>query len=94
MKMAWHQHYRGLIKKGIKNNPRQWYMINLGKFLSQLRDDRSEYILGWDANTPNNHDDIQDFLQDHDMVDAFSDFMDALLQKHYKGITLHLSSRI
>jgi hypothetical protein len=78
MKTALHQQYCGLIKKGIKKpNPCQWFMINLGKFLSQLCDDGSEYILGWDANTPHNHDDIQDFLQDHDMVDAFSDFMDA-----------------
>jgi exonuclease III len=78
MKTAWHQQYHSLIKKGIKKpDPRQRFMINLRKLLSQLRDDGSEYILGWDANTPHNHDDIQDFLQDHDMVDAFSNFMDA-----------------
>jgi hypothetical protein len=33
-------------------------MINLGKLLSQLCNDGSEYILGWDANTPHNHNDI------------------------------------
>jgi hypothetical protein len=52
MKTAWHQQYHSLIKKGIKNpDPHQQFMINLGKFLSQLRDDGSEYILGWDAST-------------------------------------------
>jgi hypothetical protein len=34
-----------------------------------LRNDGADYILGWDANTPYDSDDIQDFLQDHDMVD-------------------------
>jgi hypothetical protein len=49
-------------------------MINLGKFLTEIRKAGADYILGWDANTAHDHNDIQDFLQDHDMVDAFTDF--------------------
>jgi hypothetical protein len=36
-----------------------------------------------DANDPYNHNDIQDFLQDHDMVDAFSDFMEEHPATHF-----------
>jgi hypothetical protein len=45
----------------------------------------NSYILGWDANTPYDYDDIQDFLQDHDVVDAFSDFMDECPATHFSG---------
>ncbi len=46
----------------------------------------AEYILGWDANTAYNHDDIQDFLQDHDMVDTFTDFYDERPATHINGL--------
>jgi hypothetical protein len=75
MTTAWHQQYRGLQARGIQNlDPRQRFFSDLGQFLMKIRSDGSNYILGMDANDPYNHDDVQDFLQDHDMVDAFSDF--------------------
>lgn len=84
--MAWHQQYRGLLRKGIWNpDRRQQFLLDLGKFLSDLRNEGAKYILGWDANTPYDHDDIQDFLQDHDMVDAFSDFMDECPAMHFSS---------
>jgi hypothetical protein len=36
-------------------------------------------LLGMDANNPYDYDDIQDFLWDHDMVDAFSDSWKSIL---------------
>ncbi len=39
-----------------------------------------------DANTAYNHDDIQDFLQDHDMVDTFTDFYDERPATHINGL--------
>jgi hypothetical protein len=36
----------------------------------------ADYILGCDANTAHDHDKIQDFLQDHDMINAFTKFFD------------------
>jgi hypothetical protein len=51
-------------------------MFDLGKFLTEIHNDGADYILGWDANTPYDSDDIQDFLQDHDMVDAFTEFFE------------------
>jgi hypothetical protein len=87
MKTAWHQQYRGLQRKGIQNpDPRERFLTDLGKFLSEIRNEGADYILGWDANTPYDHDDIQDFLQDHDMVDAFSNFMDERPATHIKGL--------
>jgi hypothetical protein len=42
-------------------------MINLGQFLAKIQMAGADYILRWDANTAHDHDEIQDFLQDHDM---------------------------
>jgi hypothetical protein len=60
-------------------------MVDLGKFLTEIRTAGADYILGWDANTVYDHDDIQDFLQDHDMVDAFTDFFDEHPATHVNG---------
>jgi hypothetical protein len=60
-------------------------MTDLARFLKEICNDGADYILGWDANTPYNHDDIQDFLQDHDMVDAFSDLFDEWPATHFRG---------
>jgi hypothetical protein len=60
-------------------------MMDLARFLTKLCNDGADYILGWDANTPYDHDDIQDFLQDHDMVDAFSDLFDEWPATHFRG---------
>jgi hypothetical protein len=77
MKTAWHQQYRGLVRKGLCNpDPQEQFMFDLGKFLTEIHNDGADYILGWDANTPYDSDDIQDFLQDHDMVDAFTEFFE------------------
>jgi hypothetical protein len=77
MKTAWHQQYRGLVRKGLCDpDPRARFMIDLGKFLTEIRNAGADYILGWDANTPYDSDDIQDFLQDHYMVNAFSEFLE------------------
>jgi hypothetical protein len=51
-------------------------MIDLGKFLTKIQNAGADYILGWDANMPYDSNDIQDFLQDHDMVDDFSKFFE------------------
>jgi hypothetical protein len=60
-------------------------MFDLGKFLTEIRNDGADYILGWDANTPYDSDDIQDFLQDHDMVDAFTEFFKGRPPTHING---------
>jgi hypothetical protein len=60
-------------------------MFDLGKFLTEIRNDGADYILGWDANTPYDSDDIQDFLQDHDMVDAFTEFFEDRPATHVNG---------
>jgi hypothetical protein len=60
-------------------------MFDLGKFLTKIRNDGADYILGWDANTPYDSDDIQDFLQDHDMVDAFTEFFEDQPATHVNG---------
>jgi hypothetical protein len=60
-------------------------MFDLGKFLTEIRNDGADYILGWDANTPYDSDDIQDFLQDHDMVDAFTEFFEDSPATHING---------
>ena len=84
MTTAWHQQYQGLRARGIQNpDPRQRFFSDLGQFLMKIRSDGSDYILGMDANDPYNHNDIQDFLQDHDMVDAFSDFMEEHPATHF-----------
>jgi hypothetical protein len=86
MTTAWHQQYRGLRARGIQNpDPRQRFFSDLGQFLTKIRSNGSDYILGMDANDPCDHDDIQDFLQDHDMVDAFSDFMEEHPATHFRG---------
>jgi hypothetical protein len=59
-------------------------MMDLARFLTKICNDGADYILGWDANTPYDHDDIQDFLQDHDMVDAFSDLFDERPATHFR----------
>jgi hypothetical protein len=45
----------------------------------------ADYILEWDANTAHDHDEIQDFLQDHDMIDAFTEFFDERSPTHING---------
>jgi hypothetical protein len=60
-------------------------MIDLGKFLTEIRNAGADYILGWDTNMPYDSDDIQDFLQDHDMVDAFSKFFEERPATHING---------
>jgi hypothetical protein len=60
-------------------------MMDLARFLTEICNDGADYNLGWDANTPYDHDDIQDFLQDHDMVDAFSDLFDEQPATHFRG---------
>jgi hypothetical protein len=50
MKTAWHQQYRGLVRKGLRNpDPRERFMFDPGKFLIEIRNDGADYILGWDA---------------------------------------------
>jgi hypothetical protein len=86
MKTAWHQQYRGLVKKGLRDpEPREQFMVDLGKFLTMIRMAGADYILGWDANTAHDHDEIQDFLQDHDMTDAFTEFFDKRPPTHING---------
>jgi hypothetical protein len=46
----------------------------------------ADYILGWDTNTAHDHDEIQDFLQDHDMTDALTEFFDEHPHKHINGL--------
>ena len=77
---AWHQQYRGLVKKGLHNpDPRQRFLVDLRKFLDEIKSSGSEYIVGWDANTPHDDDEILDFLQDTDMIDALmTSLMNAL----------------
>jgi hypothetical protein len=76
-KTAWHQQYQGLVKQGLQNlEPREQFMLDLGRFLTKIRTSGADYILSWDVNTAHDHDEIQDFLQDHDMVDAFTEFFD------------------
>ena len=83
---AWHQQYRGLVKKGLHNpDPRQCFLYDLQKFLNEIQADRSEYIVGWDANTPHDNDEIIDLLLDTDMVDAFDDFLDEQPATHING---------
>jgi hypothetical protein len=65
--------------------PRQHFITDLARFLTKICNDGADYILGWDANTPYNHYDIQDFVQDHDMVDAFSDLFDEWPATHFRG---------
>jgi hypothetical protein len=60
-------------------------MLDLGQFLTKIRTSGADYILGWDANTAHDHDEIQDFLQDHDMVDAFTEFFDKRPPTHING---------
>jgi hypothetical protein len=55
------------------------------KFLTKIRNEGSDYILGMDANDPYDHDDIQDFFQDHDMVDVYSAFMEEHPAMHFRG---------
>jgi hypothetical protein len=38
-------------------------MVDLGKFLTMIRTAGADYILGWDANTAHDHDEIQDFYR-------------------------------
>jgi hypothetical protein len=86
MKTAWHQQYRGLVRKGLCNpDPQERFLFDPGKFLTEIRNDGADYILGWDANTPYDSDDIQDFLQDHDMVDAFTEFFEDRPATHVNG---------
>jgi exonuclease III len=86
MKTALHQQYRSLVKKGIQYpESRERFLTDLGRFLTKIHTEGAEYILGWDANTAYDHDDIQDFLQDHDMVDAFTDFFDEQPATHING---------
>jgi hypothetical protein len=86
MKTAWHQQYRGLVRKGLRDpDPRARFMIDLGKFLTEIRNAGADYMLGWDANTPYDSDNIQDFLQDHDMVNAFSEFFEERPATHING---------
>jgi hypothetical protein len=83
MKTAWHQQYHRLMKKGLRDpEPREQFMVDLGKFLTTIRTAGADYILGWDANTAHDHDEIQDFLQDHDMTDAFTEFFDECPPTH------------
>jgi hypothetical protein len=50
MKTAWHQQYRGLVRKGLRNpDPRERFMFDPGKFLIEIRNDGADFILGWDA---------------------------------------------
>jgi hypothetical protein len=86
MKTAWHQQCCSLVRKGLCDpDPRARFMIDLGKFLTKIQNAGADYILGWDANTPYDSDDIQDFLQDHDMVDAFSEFFEECPATHING---------
>ena len=83
---TWHQQYQRLVKKGL-DNPDPWahFLHDLRKFLNNLKSGGSEYIIGWDANTPYNDDEIIDFLQDTDVVDAFDDFLDECPATHING---------
>jgi hypothetical protein len=45
----------------------------------------ADYILRWDANTAHDHNEIQDFLQDHDMVDVLTEFFDECPPMHING---------
>jgi hypothetical protein len=86
MMTTWHQQYRGLCKQGLRNpDPRQRFLVDLGHFLTEIREQGAKYILGWDANESHDHSNIQDFLQKHDMVDAYSDFYDERPATHCKG---------
>jgi hypothetical protein len=83
MTTAWHQQYRGLRARGIQNpDPRQRFFSDLGQFLMKIHSDGSDYTLGMDFC---DHDDIQDFLPDHDMVDGFSDFMEERPATQFRG---------
>jgi hypothetical protein len=83
---AWHQQYRGLLKKGIRNpDPRQCFLHDLQIFLQDIRTAGNEYIIGWDANSPHDDDDIIDFLQDTNMIDAFDDFFTDRPNTHVNG---------
>jgi hypothetical protein len=63
MKTAWHQQYRRLVKQGLWNpDPWETNLADLGKFLTKIRMAGAVYILGWDANTAHDHDEIQDFF--------------------------------
>lgn len=62
-------------------DPCQCFMTDLGKFWTKICDDGADYILGW----AHHHNEIQDFLQDHDMVDTFSNFMDEHPVTHSSG---------
>jgi phenylpropionate dioxygenase-like ring-hydroxylating dioxygenase large terminal subunit len=86
MKTAWHQQYRGLVQQGLQNpEPREQFMLDLGQFLTKIRTSGADYILGWDANTAHDHNKIQDFLQDHDMVDNFTEFFEKHPPTHING---------
>jgi hypothetical protein len=61
-------------------------MGDLSKFLTMIRTAEADYILGWDANTAHDHNEIQDFLQDHDMTDAFTEFFDERPPTHINGL--------
>jgi hypothetical protein len=75
-----------LVKQGLQNpEPREWFMLDLGWFLTKIRTSGADYILGWDVNTAHDHDEIQDFLLDHDMVDAFTEFFDERPPTHING---------
>jgi hypothetical protein len=64
MMTAWLQQYRGLCKQGLRNpDPQQQFLDDLGRFLTEICNEGAKYILGWDANTPYDHDDIQDFFK-------------------------------
>jgi hypothetical protein len=53
----------------------------------------ADYILGCDANTAHDHDKIQDFLQDHNMINAFTEFFDKRLPTHINASKqIHLIS--
>ena len=84
---AWHQQYHGLVKKGLCNpDPQQCFLVDLRKFLDKIKSSGSEYIfVGWDANTPNDDDEILDFLQDTDMIDVVDDFFDECPAIHING---------
>lgn len=83
---AWHQQYRGLVKRGLRDpDPRQRFLSDLREFLQELKQQGHVYIVGWDANDPYDCDTIDDFLTDTDMIDCFDDLLLPRPPTHNRG---------
>jgi hypothetical protein len=86
MTTAWHQQYRQLVARGIRNpDPQVYFFKDMKKFIQAITQSGNLFIMGWDANAAHDSDEILSFMEETDQVDFFSDFFTTRPATHCNG---------